>query len=228
MRAVLFSRDRETCERVTLALRLRWPDAEVRRAETGPQAVDLARHAQPNLTLLDLTSPAGDSLQLIRSARAAFDGALIALTRQPSEWELVEALDAGADDYLSATASSAELVARVRAALRRADPTARAELVARCGNLTIDPERHEAHVSGRELYLTPTEFKLLYHLAQNHGKLVSQEALHELVWGCEEKLYIDSLRKHIDRLRHKLWQSPGAHLRIISVARIGYRLLDSA
>ena len=140
---------------------------------------------------------------------------------------MLEALDAGADDYLGANASAAQLVARVNAVLRRASARdSRSEVIARCGKLSVDPERHETRIGGQEVYLTPTEFKLIYHLAQNHGRLVTQEALHELIWGFEGKLYIQSLRKYIERLRKKLRETPRSGIQIVSVPRLGYKLLN--
>lgn len=226
MNVVFCGSDADSVESIGLALRLRWPDAQVAQVETGPEALESARASNADLIFLAAGLPRAEGLELLAAIRAKFDGPVVVLAHQPSEAELLETLDAGADDYLPMTASAAQLVARVCAALRRAGIGAgTSDVVASCGELTVDPVRHEAYVGDRELYLTPTEFKLLHHLAENSGKLVTHEVLHNLVWGSEDKLYIDSLRKYVERLRKKLHAVANSDFRILSVPGIGYRLL---
>ena len=97
----------------------------------------------------------------------------------------------------------------------------------RCGDLAIDPETHEAHLNGRPLYLTPTEFKLLHHLAQRQGRLVTQQALESVIWGSSDDLYIDVLRKHVQRVRRKLESLRGGNMTITTVPRVGYKLVPT-
>ncbi len=226
MKAVFCGCDADAAGGIRVALRLRWPDTQAFQVETGSQVLESARESNSDLIFLDAGLLRAEGLELLTAIRAKFDGPVIVLAHQPSEAELLEILDAGADDYLPMTASAAQLVARVCAALRRAGVGAgTSDVVASCGELTVDSDRHEAYVGDWELYLTPTEFKLLHHLAQNSGKLVTHEALHKLVWGSEDKLYIDSLRKYVERLRKKLHAAPNSDIRILSVPGIGYRLL---
>ena len=226
MKALFCGCDPGNADNVAMALRIRWPEAEVRKIDTGLQRLESAYEWMPDVIFLDVTSTKADNFKLLREARTSFSGPIIALARRPSDMEMLEALDAGADDYLGADASAAELAARVNAVLRRASaPDSRSEVIARCGNLSVDPEMHEARIDGQEVYLTPTEFKLIYHLARNRGRLVTQEALHELIWGFEGKLYIQSLRKYIERLRKKLREAPRSDIHIVSVPRMGYKLL---
>jgi DNA-binding response OmpR family regulator len=207
---------------VRLALRLRWPDADVtclddRRAFLRTaSAVDVA--------FLDDTSPGFD---LVREARAAAgECGLIVLTASPSDEEMLDALDAGADDYLSLPLSPALLIARLGALLRRITrSTGDGESVVRCGPLDINPGTHEAFVHGKALRLTPTEFNLLHHLAVARGGTMTAKALQKLVWECDEPIYLDTLRKYVQRLRKKLVQvSEPPELGIVAIRGVGYRL----
>lgn len=228
MQAVFYGHEAGAADRVEVALRMRWPSSWVRRVGDAAQMLSELRESRPDLVILGPLALEEDQ-ELVQQVRELVDGVIIVLSDEPSDTQLLQMLDAGADDYLAVTVGPAHLVARVCAALRRVPHTPLpSDAVATCGSLTIDAVRHEAYVGEREVYLTPTEFKLLYHLAENQGTLVTRETLHDLIWGCEHKVYIETLRKHIERLRRKIQGTPESDIRIVSVPRLGYKLLESA
>lgn len=207
-----------------IALQMRWPEHHVSWVRPGPGATKSACQANPDLVVVGPIALEQGGAELVTDMRAGFGGVIIVLSGEPSEKELLEVIDAGADDYLPQGASLAQLVARIHALMRPRGGGYQSPTVARCGSLTIDVERHSAQVGGKELYLTPTEFTLLNHLAQNGGKIVTQEALHRLIWGCDGRIFLDSLRKYVERLRKRL-NGADPDVRIVSVPRVGYKLV---
>lgn len=205
---------------VRVALRLRWPDAEVSRVE---DVTDLLRAASStDVVFLDDSGP---GLQFVRDLRAAAPCGIVVLSPDASEEATLQALDAGADDYLALPLSPALLIARLGALLRRiAGTTGEGERVVRCGPLDVHLGRHEAFVNGNQLRLTPTEFNLLHHLALARGGTITASALQRLVWECDEPIYLETLRKYVQRLRKKLTQYPTPDLGIVAIRGVGYRL----
>ncbi len=225
MRVWLLGLDVKASDGIVLNLRLRWPDLEVHRAD-GARAVRELVSAAPDLALLNPTAVGG--AQALGELRRACNAVIVVMVPEATEAELVEMLEAGADDYLPLSASAPQLVARVSAALRRAQTADEcSEPALKCGDLRIDPLTHEVLVSGQVIDLTPTEFKLLCHLAKNRGRLVTHEALHVLLWGSEGKYYADNLRKHVQRVRQKIEGRASGRFRIETVPRTGYRLRES-
>ncbi len=224
MRVTLVGFDAKTGDTIVLNLRLRWPDLEVCRAN-GVQPVHQVVSAAPDLVVLNAT--VGGGAQTVREIRQSCNAAIVAMEAEPDEPELVEMLEAGADDYLGLSAGAPQLVARVSAALRRAQkPVEHPESPLQCGELQVNPDSHEVVVKGQVIHLTPTEFKLLCHLAKNKGRLVTYEALRTVMWGSEGKFYEDSLRKYVQRVRHKIGERGRTRVRIETVPRTGYRLLE--
>lgn len=224
MRVVLVGLDVKSSDSIVLNLRLRWPDLEACKTN-GAQPVDRLVSAGPDLIVLNAAALGGT--QALSEIRKSCDAVIVVVAPEPDEAELVEMLEAGADDYLSLSPSAARLVARVSAALRRAQrPDERSEPPLQCGELLMNPLTHEVLVKGQVIHLTPTEFKLLCHLAKNKGRLVTHEALQALLWGPEGKYYADCLRKYVQRVRQKVGEHANGHLRIETVPRTGYRLLE--
>jgi DNA-binding response OmpR family regulator len=229
MNVVFYGTADEAFAKLATALRIRWAKHHVSWITPEPGALDtMFEEESPDIVVLGPSVMEEAGPDVVGTIHDRFSGGIIVLAGQPSEKELLEVVDAGADDYLPADAGLAQFVARVYALWRRIGTSGgQSQAVTRCGSLSIDAERHLAHVDGDELYLTPTEFKLLYHLAQNDGKLVTQDALHRLIWDCEGKIYIRSLRKYIERLRKRL-EASDSDIRILTVPRLGYRLLTLA
>ena len=197
---------------------------EVLTAADDVEALDAFKQRHPDLVLLDLMMPRIDGLQVCRQIRAAAATPIIILSIKGGEGDIVSALDLGADDYLVKPFRLSELLARVRAVLRRGSKLP-APLI-RCGELEIDTEQHSVAVAGRAITLTPIEYAVLAELAHNAGRVLTTRMLLQRVWGNE---YLDSddyVKGVVRRLRVKLEPDP-AHPRYILTERyLGYRLND--
>jgi two-component system phosphate regulon response regulator PhoB len=198
-----------------------------RTATSGADALAEVRAARPDLVVLDLMLPALGGLEVCRRLRAEPSTAslpIIMLTAKADEVDRVVGLELGADDYVVKPFSPKELVARVRAVLRRArGPAAGATPVLRAGALTLDPDRHHATLDERPLTLTPKEFDLLQALMESTGRVLSREQLLARVWGYAHAEEIESrtVDVHVRRLRAKLGDEGR---RIATVTGVGYRL----
>jgi DNA-binding response OmpR family regulator len=198
----------------------------VRLASTGESALNLILERPPNLILLDLNLPHMNGFELCRRLRAEASTShvpIVMLTARTEESDKVLGLNMGADDYVTKPFSMRELVARVNAALRRAEGTEVARPLFDNGSLRIDPASFSVLYNGRDVRMTRKEFALLSELARNHGRVLTREVLLDRIWGVA--YYGDSrtLDVHIRRLRQKL----GDASLIETVTGIGYRLVDS-
>jgi two-component system, OmpR family, KDP operon response regulator KdpE len=217
----------DVVESVRLGFTLQWREVEVLGAPTGNLALDVVEQERPDLVLLDIGLPDIDGYEVLRQIRAFSDVPVIMLTARDGPLDVVKALELGADDYVSKPFNHLELLARTRAVLRRLDMPAPAERMPsfQSGELTMDFARQEIRLGGRRIDLTPTEYKLLYHLVRNAGYVQSHGALLAKVWGREYVDEVDYLRVYIRRLRDKL----GDHLdeaRYIRTERgLGYRFI---
>ena len=195
-----------------------------RTASNGPEALREARAVVPDLVVLDLMLPELDGLEVCRQLRRDASTAavpIIMLTAKSDEVDRVVGLEIGADDYVSKPFSPKELVARVRAVLRRARPEPAPRVLAQSA-ITLDPSRHMVTLHGRRLELTPKEFDLLHALLQAAGRVLSREHLLNRVWGYARADEIESrtVDVHVRRLRAKLGD---AGTRITTVKSVGYR-----
>ena len=203
---------------------------EVLEATTGQQGLALAATRSPTVIILDLGLPDLDGLEVARRLREWTQTPIIVLSARGLERDKVAALDAGADDYLTKPFSLPELLARVRVALRhgglREKPEA--DAVVTVGDLAIDGGRHRVLVAGREVHLTPTEFKLLWELASHAGKVLTHQHLLREVWG---PAYLDQahyLRVHMAQLRKKLEVDSARPRYLLTEPGVGYRVADDA
>jgi two-component system KDP operon response regulator KdpE len=228
MNALIVAEKGRLASSVSLALRLRWPDLKRASADTASEGRRILSKNHPDVLFVSAQLPDAGALTLVEEIRHDSDVVVFVIGTSHEKSDIVEALEAGADDYLSTPISESLLVARVCAALRRTNKSgAEQESALQCGELAIEPEYHEARLKGKPLYLTPTEFTLLYHLARGQGRLVTQRALEGAIWGQADNLYIDVLRKHVQRLRRKLESPRGSHVTIATVPRIGYKLMQN-
>ncbi|OLB43691.1 MAG: DNA-binding response regulator [Candidatus Rokubacteria bacterium 13_1_20CM_2_68_19] len=198
-----------------------------RTAKSGPEALREARAATPDLVILDLMLPDLDGLEVCRRLRSDAATAtipIIMLTAKADEVDRVVGLEMGADDYVVKPFSPKELIARIRAVLRRARPAAEARVL-RAGAVTIDPMRHQVDVAGTAVELTPKEFDLLRALVEAAGRVLSREQLLERVWGYTRGGDIESrtVDVHVRRLRAKLGDTGR---RIATLKGVGYRFED--
>lgn len=184
--------------------------------------------AIPDLVLLDLGMPDGDGTDLLSSLRQRSRVPVIIISGREHEQDKVAALDAGADDYLTKPFGIAELLARIRVALRHArDKRAEPGEVIRSGTLEIDPARHVARLDGAALQLTPIEFKLLAELARNPDRVLTHRQLLLAVWGEAAAHETHYVRVQISSLRRKLERDPARPRLIVTEQGIGYRLRTS-
>jgi two-component system, OmpR family, KDP operon response regulator KdpE len=192
-------------------------------ADTALRAEIEARSHKPDLLLIDLGLPDDDGLKVIRRVRAWSPVPIVVLSARTMEEQKVAALDAGADDYVAKPFSAAELLARLRAALRRSVRSASAAPL-QFGALRVDLARREAHAGGAEIHLTPLEYRVLECLARHLGSIVTQGQLIREVWGPERQDDSRSLRVCIKNLRGKLEPDARQPRYLVTEAGLGYRL----
>jgi two-component system, OmpR family, KDP operon response regulator KdpE len=196
----------------------------VRTASDGDEAVQLMKEWAPDLVITDLRMPNLGGLELCRQVRMKSRIPIIVLSVKGEERTKVEALDAGADDYVTKPFSVNELLARVRAALRRASAPDQAETpLIEAGDFRIDIPARSVRVKNREVHLTPKEFDLLVHLARHAGKVLTHRALLTAVWGGNSVEQPEYLRVFVGHLRKKLEADESAPRYILTEPWVGYR-----
>jgi DNA-binding response OmpR family regulator len=217
----------EVIEAVTVSVSLQWRETEVIGADNGETALDLVEQEHPDVVLLDISMPGMDGFEVLRQVRAFSDVPVIMLTARDAVLDKVKGLELGADDYVTKPFDHLELLARVKALLRRFDmpqPVSRAPSF-RGGDLTMDFAAREVRIGEEPVPLTATEYKLLYHLVRNAGRVLPHETLLAKVWGREYVDEIDYLRVYIRRLRRKLERDPEHPRHILTERGVGYRFL---
>ncbi|NUA30841.1 response regulator transcription factor [Cupriavidus basilensis] len=212
-----------------LSLHLRDERYEVVHSADGNEGLRLLAQGNWDALILDLMLPGVDGLEICRRARAMTRYTPIVITSaRASEVHRILGLELGADDYLAKPFSVLELVARVKALLRRVDAMAKDLRIdagsLELGGLSIDPLTREASVDGRRIELTPREFDLLYFFARHPGKVFSRMDLLNAVWGYQHEGYEHTVNTHINRLRTKIEADPAQPSRILTVWGHGYKL----
>lgn len=191
-------------------------------AKTGEEALEALRKERPDLVLLDMNMPGMGGIETCREIRGASDAPIIMLTVRNAERDKVAALDAGADDYVVKPFGIEELLARIRAALRRYAPgDALPPFVSK--DLKIDFEARQVTVGDRHVHLTPKEYDVLKHLVANQGKPLTHRRLLQAVWGPDYGEETESLRVVINQLRKKLEADPARPKYIVTEPWVGYR-----
>jgi DNA-binding response OmpR family regulator len=227
--AVVLMVDDDPQLRVMLGYALRQDNFQVEEASSGEEALEMLDHQQPDVILLDVLMPGMGGVETCRRIREQASTPIIMLTALGRDEDVVAGLEAGADDYCTKPVSLVQLVARIRAQLRRREMDAlstASTLSVDEGNLVVDAAARQAIVKGRAVDLSPREFDLLHRLAQTPGKVVSHEELLEHVWGTTSPDYLAHLRSYIKLLRQKVEPDPHNPRYIRSRARMGYVLTD--
>jgi two-component system KDP operon response regulator KdpE len=230
MRILVVDDEPDVIESVRLGFALQWREVDVLGAADAERALDLVEHEAPDIVLLDIGLPGRDGFDVLRELRTFSDVPVVMLTARDDAMDKVKGLELGADDYVTKPFNHLELMARVRAVLRRHDmpaPASRAPSF-RSGDLEIDFGRQEVRLRGERVDLTPTEYKLLYHLARNAGHVLQHGTLLAKVWGREYMDETDYVRVYIRRLRDKLGDDPEHPRYIATERRLGYRFLAPA
>ena len=218
-RVLVVEDDEEIAQVLQRSLRLE--GYEVRVAGDGETALDQSAAFNPDLVILDLGLPKLDGMEVARRLRSADDVPILMLTARDALEARVEGLDAGADDYLVKPFERQELLARLRALLRRRPPRGSASVVV--GDLALNPDTHEVSRGGREIDLTQREFELLEYLMRNERIVVPRQRLLEEVWGCDPFATTNTIEVFVSNLRRKL--ESGGEARLLHTIRgAGYVL----
>jgi len=198
-------------------------------ARDGAEALDLFDDVQPDLVLLDVMLPKVSGLDVCRELRARSNVPIIMVTAKGAEIDTVVGLEVGADDYVTKPYRLRELVARIRAVLRRRSseevlvPAVAGDDVIEVGDVRVDHERHEVYIRGEETRLPLKEFELLALLLENAGRVLTRETLIDRVWGADYVGDTKTLDVHIKRLRSKVEPQPASPTRIVTIRGLGYK-----
>ncbi|HEY4227149.1 MAG TPA: response regulator transcription factor [Candidatus Limnocylindrales bacterium] len=195
-------------------------------AGDGPSAVQVARTRRPDLVILDLGLPGLDGLEVLRSLRSAGPTPVVVLTARDTELDKLLGLELGADDYVTKPFSPRELVARVRAVLRRSERALEVGDRIVVGDLVLDVPRMRATVAERPVELTPTEFALLATLARHPGRVFTRSQLLDAAHGEAFEAYERAIDAHVKNIRRKLEPEPARPRYLLTVYGVGYRLAE--
>jgi DNA-binding response OmpR family regulator len=215
----------EVIEAVSVSFSLQWRDTEVIGAEDGESGLLAIEREQPDLVLLDIAMPGIDGFETLRRARAFSDVPVILLTARDTVVDKVKGLELGADDYVTKPFDHLELLARIKAVLRRLEmpqPVSRAPSFT-LRDVTMDFASRHVWLRGELVPLTATEYKLLYHLVRNAGHVLPHATLLAKVWGREYREEVEYVRVYVRRLRRKLEDDLDAPYYILTERGIGYR-----
>jgi DNA-binding response OmpR family regulator len=223
MKILVADDDPHILDAVAVGFQFQWQDCEVLTATDGEAAVDAFFAHQPDVVVLDVNMPRKNGFEVLRDIRRVSDAPVLMLTARGEEADQVRGLELGADDYVVKPFSHLALLARVRAVLRRAElpPPARALPDFTAGDLAVDFQAQRVTVKGQPVKLTPVEYKLLYHLVRNAGRLLPHRLLLDRVWGADYAASPDHLKVFISRLRAKL----GDPSLIETERGVGYRFV---
>ena len=208
-----------------LETNLRGAGYEVETATTAQEALTAAGLRPPDAVILDLLLPDGTGTDVCRELRAWTEVPIVLVSAVGDEAEKIAALDAGADDYVTKPFAMGELLARLRAALRRAGPTG--DPVLEVGPIRVDLDKQSVTVDGRAVHLTPHEYRILRLLALNPGKLLTHRAILQEVWGPAYGAESNYLHVYVSQLRRKLEPDPSQPQYLVTEPGAGYRLIGS-
>jgi len=211
-----------------IRLNLQQDGFEVVEANNGTEAMDKLRTTLPDLILLDVMMPDLDGFTVLKMVREIGGTPVIMLTAKGEEKDIIKGLELGADDYITKPFSPRELTSRIRAVLRRGSFTKDEESgrIVVDNRLTIDFDRHEVWIEGELVQLRPTEYRLLYHLVQNAGWVLTHDQILNKVWGYEYENEPHYVRLYINYLRKKLEVDPSDPKYILTERGVGYRFVD--
>jgi DNA-binding response OmpR family regulator len=226
MKALVIDDDPDIIEAVGICFALRWPEAEVVEAPDGESALERFSAENPDVVILDIGLPGVSGMQVCRELRQRSDVPIIMLTARGGELDKVHGLETGADDYITKPFSHLELLARIRAVMRRAalPPLGGNEPPFQSGAFKFDFSGHQVLYGEQKVHLTPTEYNLLYHLVKNRPNVVQHRTLLAKVWGREYLDENDYLKVHVQRIRSKFSDLEPDFDPIENERGVGYRL----
>ena len=227
MKTLLIENDPDIVANISLCLQVRWPDTTFISSENGDNGLEMVETESPDIVILDLDLSNTDRFNYLSGIRLFSDVPLIALSERSSELDKVRGLEEGADEYIVKPFSPLEFLARIKALLRRIDPSRfmNMDSLYTFGDLSINFGTRQVQRGDELVKLTPIEYKLLYYLVRSEGKVVSRQCLMEKIWGIEYLDQGDYLRKYVHRLRKKLQNGHNASPYIVTEPGVGYRLV---
>jgi len=227
MKILIVDDDHDLLEALGLGLQLQWQGIDVITATDGESALASFFNDLPDVVLLDVGLPRLDGFEVLRRIRQVSDTPVLMLTARGEELDKVRGLEIGADDYVTKPFSPLELLARIKAVLRRTElpPPVRATASFRADDLTVNFDSQEVHKGGQPVSLSSIEYRLLFQLVRNAGHIVPREALLARVWGDEYREQTDYLKVYISRLRAKLEDDPERPRFILTERGLGYRFI---
>ena len=225
MKILIVDDDHDLLEALGLGLQLQWPGIDVITATDGEAALARFFDDLPDVILLDVGLPRLDGFQVLRKIRQVSDTPVLMLTARGEELDKVRGLEIGADDYVTKPFSPLELLARIKAVLRRTElpPPIRASASFRADDLTVNFDSQEVRKGEQAISLSAIEYRLLYQLVRNAGHIVPRETLLARVWGDEYRDQTDYLKVYISRLRAKIEDDPERPRLIHTERGLGYR-----
>jgi two-component system KDP operon response regulator KdpE len=223
MKILIVDEEPDVRKLVSMSFRMQQPEWEIIAAEDGPQALALVERERPDVVLLDIGLPEMSGFDVLKAIRLFSDVPIIMLTVRDDELSKVQGLELGADDYVTKPFSHLELLARVRAVLRRAQalPLIHEQPFV-SGDIQVDFVRRQVTVRGQPVALTGTEYRLLYNLVRNAGRVMTHESLLARVWGREYTDEISYVKSYMSRLRSKLERDPHHPEYILTEYGVGY------
>ena len=228
MKVLLVSDSEELSRTIPLVLRVRWPNLSFFCTSEARECLQLIHREQPCIALLHLDSGPEDCFDLISQIRSFSDVPLIVISQSDDVMDKVRALEMGADEWILQSAVPMEFIAKVNALLRRCQSNADSCLLSFLdGKISIDSCRHQVSVSGKQVKLTPMEYKILLQLAHGEGRIVSREDLVRTVWGPSYGDYVECLKKYIYRLRCKMEEDPATPKIVLTERGVGYFIASS-
>ena len=225
---LLVEDEKNICDFITASLTAQ--DYKITTAHSGQEALPIITSQCPDLILLDLGLPDIDGMEIIRQVRTWASIPIIVISARTQEQEKVTALDLGADDYLTKPIGTSELLARIRTALRHSNrlntssPLYKRPFHAK--DLTIDFEKHQVILAGKEIHLTQIEFKIISLLAQNSGRVMTYDSIISSIWGPYADDDNSILRVNMAHIRRKLEQNPAEPQYVFTEIGIGYRMVE--
>jgi two-component system response regulator VicR len=221
MKILIIEDDKEIVESISLAFEIRWPEAKVVSTHLGRKGTEMVESEEPDVVFLDLGLPDINGFEVLRQIRLFSHVPIIIITVKSDEADVVKGLERGADDYIIKPFRQLELLARVKALIRRHNPL---EEALDFGPLHLNVPTGELEYEGKEIALTLTESRIIGHLMKNTGHVVSHSSLAEAVWEIDYPGAADGLKVHIRRLREKVETDPSHPNLIITKSGIGYYL----